>query len=195
MLTRQEYLQNPCRASALPYWKLCAGNLPEGVEVIHEKEAGKRIGDVSTAVECYFRLFHHLDTLSIDSHSEIVLQTAWKEVNVFAEIINASYPDLRVSEAQLLQLQAQACFSPEGWVVALDRQSGKPLACGIAALDRQMQEISLEWNQDAVPSFTEDQYRALCAKFSAEDFSIPDGDALSSPDQYKLSCVSVQKVK
>ena len=137
MLTRQEYLQNPCRASALPYWKLCAGNLPEGVEVIHEKEAGKRIGDVSTAVECYFRLFHHLDTLSIDSHSEIVLQTAWKEVNVFAEIINASYPDLRVSEAQLLQLQAQACFSPEGWVVALDRQSGKPLACGIAALDRQ----------------------------------------------------------
>ena len=147
MLTRQEYLQNPCRASALPYWKLCAGNLTEGVEVIHEKEAGKRIGDVSTAVECYFRLFHHLDTLSIDSHSEIVLQTAWKEVNVFAEIINASYPDLRVSEAQLLQLQAQACFSPEGWVVALDRQSGKPLACGIAALDRQMQEISLEWIQ------------------------------------------------
>ena len=60
---------------------------------------------------------------------------------------NASYPDLRVSEAQLLQLQAQACFSPEGWVVALDRQSGKPLACGIAALDRQMQEISLEWIQ------------------------------------------------
>jgi len=56
-------------------------------------------------------------------------------------------------------------------------------------------EISLEWNQDAVPYFTEDQYRALCAKFSAEDFSIPDGDALSSPDQYKLSCVSVQKVK
>ena len=195
MLTRQEYLQNPCRASALPYWKLCAGNLPEGVEVIHEKEAGKRIGDVSTAIERYFRLFHHLDTLSIDSHSEIMLQTAWKEVNVFAEIINASYPDLRVSEAQLLQLQAQACFSPEGWVVALDRQSGKPLACGIAALDRQMQEISLEWNQDAVPYFTEDQYRALCAKFSAEDFSIPDGDALSSPDQYKLSCVSVQKVK
>ena len=129
MLTRQEYLQNPCRASALPYWKLCAGNLPEGVEVIHEKEAGKRIGDVSTAIERYFRLFHHLDTLSIDSHSEIMLQTAWKEVNVFAEIINASYPDLRVSEAQLLQLQAQACFSPEGWVVALDRQSGKPLAC------------------------------------------------------------------
>ena len=71
-----------------------------------------------------------------------------------------------------------------------DFEGGKIVTRGVTD-----QEISLEWNQDAVPSFTEDQYRALCAKFSAEDFSIPDGDALSSPDQYKLSCVSVQKVK
>ena len=71
-----------------------------------------------------------------------------------------------------------------------DYEGGKIVTRGVTD-----QEISLEWNQDAVPSFTEDQYRALCAKFSAEDFSIPDGDALSSPDQYKLSCVSVQKVK
>ena len=70
-----------------------------------------------------------------------------------------------------------------------DFEGGKIVTRGVTD-----QEISLEWNQDAVPSFTEDQYRALCAKFSAEDFSIPDGDALSSPDQYKLSCVSVQKV-
>ena len=69
-----------------------------------------------------------------------------------------------------------------------DFEGGKIVTRGVAD-----QEISLEWNQDAVPYFTEDQYRALCAKFSAEDFSIPDGDALSSPDQYKLSCVSVQK--
>ena len=71
-----------------------------------------------------------------------------------------------------------------------DFEGGKVVTRGVTD-----QEISLEWNQDAVPSFTEDQYRTLCAKFSAEDFSIPDGDALSSPDQYKLSCVSVQKVK
>lgn len=71
-----------------------------------------------------------------------------------------------------------------------DFEGGKIVTRGVTN-----QEISLEWNQDAVPYFTEDQYRALCAKFSAEDFSIPDGDALSSPDQYKLSCVSVQKVK
>ena len=71
-----------------------------------------------------------------------------------------------------------------------DFEGGKIVTRGVPD-----QEISLKWNQDAVPSFTEDQYRALCAKFSAEDFSIPDGDALSSPDQYKLSCVSVQKVK
>lgn len=71
-----------------------------------------------------------------------------------------------------------------------DFEGGKIVTRGVTD-----QEISLEWNQDAVPYFTEDQYRALCAKFSAEDFSIPDGDALSSPDQYKLSCVSVQKVK
>ena len=71
-----------------------------------------------------------------------------------------------------------------------DFEGGKIVTRGVTD-----QEITLEWNQDAVPYFTEDQYRALCAKFSAEDFSIPDGDALSSPDQYKLSCVSVQKVK
>lgn len=71
-----------------------------------------------------------------------------------------------------------------------DFEGGKIVTRGVTN-----QEISLEWNQDAVPYFAEDQYRALCAKFSAEDFSIPDGDALSSPDQYKLSCVSVQKVK
>ena len=71
-----------------------------------------------------------------------------------------------------------------------DFEGGKVVTRGVTD-----QEISLEWNQDAVPSFTEDQYRTLCAKFSAEDFSIPDGDALSSPDQYKLSCVKVQKMK
>ena len=57
------------------------------------------------------------------------------------------------------------------------------------------QEITLEWNRDAVPAFTEDQYRTLCAKFSAEEFSIPDGDALSTPERYNLSCVKVQKMK
>lgn len=57
------------------------------------------------------------------------------------------------------------------------------------------QEISLEWNQDLVPSFTEDQYRALCAKFSAEDFSLPNGDALSTPERFKLTCVKIQKMK
>lgn len=57
------------------------------------------------------------------------------------------------------------------------------------------QEISLEWKQDLVPSFTEDQYRALCAKFSADDFSIPNGDALSAPERFKLTCVKVKKMK
>lgn len=71
-----------------------------------------------------------------------------------------------------------------------DFEGGKIITRGVKD-----QEISLEWNQDAVPSFTEDQYRALCAKFSAEDFSIPDGDVLSAPEKFKLSCVDVQKMK
>ena len=71
-----------------------------------------------------------------------------------------------------------------------DFEGGKAVTRGVKD-----QEISLEWNQDLIPSFTEDQYRALCAKFSTEDFSIPDGDALSMPERFELRCVSVQKMK
>ena len=100
---------------------------------------------------------------------------------------------LKVSEMKIEDAEETAQIEAENFSKPLkqkDFEGGKIVTRGVAD-----QEISLEWNQDAVPSFTEDQYRALCAKFSAEDFSIPDGDALSSPDQYKLSCVSVQKVK
>ena len=71
-----------------------------------------------------------------------------------------------------------------------DFEGGKIVTRGVTD-----QEISLEWNQDAVPSFTEISTGHSVRNSPQRTFQSPDGDALSSPDQYKLSCVSVQKVK
>ena len=68
-----------------------------------------------------------------------------------------------------------------------DFEGGKIVTRGVTD-----QEISLEWNQDAVPYFTEDQYRALCAKFSAEDFSILAGSIqieLCECTEGKITCI------
>lgn len=147
ILTRTEYLQDPCRTSAIPFWRCFDYELPAGVEVIHEEEIGKIDIDKRRQAVRYFRLFHRLDWMPSCIQSKAELLIAPRQTADFAAMINAAYADLQVSEAQLLQLQKQASFDPKGWLLAKDKQTGLPLACGIAALDRETQEISLEWIQ------------------------------------------------
>ena len=108
ILTRTEYLQNPCRTSAIPFWKCFDYELPAGVEVIHEEEIGKIDIDKRRQAVRYFRLFHRLDWMPSCIQSKAELLIAPRQTADFAAMINAAYADLQVSEAQLLQLQKQA---------------------------------------------------------------------------------------
>lgn len=68
-------------------------------------------------------------------------------------------------------------------------EGGKTVTRGVKE-----QEISMEWKQELVPSFQQEQYQALCSKVSADDFSVPKGDALTMPERFGIKYVKIQKM-
>lgn len=67
MLTREEYLADPCRVSSIPYWKAKCTRLPGSMKVVHDDTfvPGDRYED-----ETCFRLIHDLTDLTCPQHPE-----------------------------------------------------------------------------------------------------------------------------
>ena len=57
MEARKQYLENPCRAASVPYWKAVCISVPDNMKIVHDSEFDtellKRYMD-----EPYFRLQH-----------------------------------------------------------------------------------------------------------------------------------------
>ncbi len=55
MLTKEQYIADPCRASSVPYWKAKNLTIPEGMLILHQDELdGIDLGSYED--EPYFRL-------------------------------------------------------------------------------------------------------------------------------------------
>ena len=38
MITRNQYLSDPCKAASIPYWKAKSISIPDGMKILHQEE-------------------------------------------------------------------------------------------------------------------------------------------------------------
>jgi len=144
-MTKTFYLQNPCRASSLPYWKTQSVIVPDFMRIVHDTDfcAGllKQYQD-----EPYFRLLHTLESVESAQLPEY-FSLCEISIPVFSEHINRCYSDLYISADDLQAYTRHAVYDPTLWIAVFDKTTGEIAATGIAELDREIGEGILEWIQ------------------------------------------------
>lgn len=147
MLSQSEYLADPCGRSSIPYWKAKTVRIPDNMRVLHQRDMGQappgwKLNTV------YFRLRHDLRDIGVSDLPGYRMVTAGEpDAEDIAEIINRSYIDCRISRETILDYTQTPVYVPGLWVFAEDERNGERAACGLAALDRETGEMSLEWIQ------------------------------------------------
>ncbi len=139
MEARKQYLENPCRAASVPYWKAVCISVPDNIRILHDSEFNtellRRYVD-----EPYFRLQHRMMELKPVSLPEgYSLYEA--TVPDFVEHINSCYEDIGITVSELQSYLAREQYSPELWLAVRDDCNGKIAATGIAELDLEIGAI------------------------------------------------------
>ncbi len=145
MINKNDYLQNPCRASSIPYWKASKVSVPDNVTILHQEDFDKmeyaRFFD-----EPYFRLRHNLQGLSQPALPQgySLCNAALRE---FAAHINRCYDEMGITEDELQKYVVRSVYNSSLWLAVKDNLSGDIVATGIAEMDREIGEGVLEWVQ------------------------------------------------
>ena len=139
MINKEEYLQNPCMKSSLPYWK--TKNLKTNKKIVL---VDKPLDDSSN--EYFFRTIHYLTNVF-----KPVLNSNYKFENIsmkkFVNHINSCYSNIGVSLDELEEYKSHIVYDSTLWVAIVDKNSDLVVATGIAEFDKEINEGILEWVQ------------------------------------------------
>ena len=145
MITKEQYLADPCKIASIPYWKAKSISVPDSMKILHQDEYDSAQYQ-NYIDEPYFRLLHDLKGLS-----EPVLHQGYALCSVpmseYAAHINSCYDAIGVTEKELIQYLLRPVYDAALWLAVKDTQTGKIVASGIAELDREIGEGVLEWIQ------------------------------------------------
>lgn len=144
MLTKEEYLREPCRAASIPYWKAVSISVPESMRILHENDFHPELLEQYTD-EPYFRLKHDLQ--GVESAAVPRGYTLCRgSAEEFAAHIQACYGN-GMTAAQVRGFTDTDVYCPYLWIALRDDRTGRIVATGIGELDREMGEGVLEWIQ------------------------------------------------
>lgn len=151
MVSIEEYRANPCKVSSIPYWKMKSIEIPKDIVVIHHGEYMAKPGPFSKDI-LYFRLKHDLRYVE-QVHLPEIFAYRYVDANCISDleevtrIINKCYADIKVSLDQVRKWTRTAVYCSDLWVFIIDISKQRPVALGIAELDRDVPEGALEWIQ------------------------------------------------
>lgn len=146
MLSLQNYLDDSCGVTSIPYWKYKITAVPGNMKIVHEREmSSELLQDYND--EPYFRLYHDLKCVKQTTMEGVEVISAKSSADEFVRLINASYNDLSVTRKQLESLQQTPVYSPDLWILLTENETGTVLAGGIADYDQEVGELILEWIQ------------------------------------------------
>ena len=144
-LTPDQYLQDPCRAASIPYWKAKAIVIPDAMKILHQDDFDPSAYP-GYRDEPYFRLYHTLKNLPPVSLPEgFTFSQATPEE--YAAHIAGCYEHIRISADELRLCMQRPVYHPDLWLVIRDNHTAEIAASGIAELDREVGEGVLEWIQ------------------------------------------------
>lgn len=144
VISKEEYLRDPCRAASIPYWKALRIAVPENVKILHEDDFDAEILE-QYIDEPYFRLKHDLkavEPVTVPEGYSLRQGTAEE----FAAHIHQCYGN-GMTPAEVLSFTEREVYCPELWLALQDDETGRIVATGIGELDRKMGEGVLEWVQ------------------------------------------------
>lgn len=147
MISLDNYLNNPCSSSSIPYWKAKNISVPDNMKIVHER-------DFSTELlkeyedETYFRLHHSMKKLTKPEPEDYDIVTAsLEDIETIVSVINGSYTDLQVNKEQIQSYTKTLVYRPELWILIKESATGNCVGCGIADFDVEAKELILEWIQ------------------------------------------------
>lgn len=147
MVLLKDYINNPCRTLSIPYWKQKNIKVPDNIKIVHNDEynATDFVGYVD---EPYFRLYHNLQVVQRAHRDDIdIIVGAPDMLDVFVDIINASYSDLSVTKEQIESYRKTLVFCSDLWLLLKEKTTGNFIGSGIADYDEETKEMIIEWVQ------------------------------------------------
>ena len=145
-----------------------------------------------------FRLIHRhgpvAPTRLPDGFSYVDVDVA-AETEAAANLINRCYDDLHPSAETVASWTAHPVFDPHLWIWVMERDTGLPVALGIAEIDASIAEGSLEWVQ-VLPEYRRQgigkalvsellSRLAQCARFTTVGGQLDD---INNPQALYYSC-------
>ncbi|MCL2593697.1 MAG: GNAT family N-acetyltransferase [Defluviitaleaceae bacterium] len=146
-ITKGEYINNPCGASSLAFWKNKSVVLPDNIKVVHKSDFCK---STLGKTEYYFRLLHELiEITSNDLSSEFNFKLAdiENQKGLIADFIINCYNDMNVTEEIVEKWTKTEVFDSDLWVFIYEKSTNLPVAFGIAEYDAEIKEGVLDWIQ------------------------------------------------
>lgn len=140
----EEYIQDPCRASSLPFWKTELVRVPEGISILREEQYNP--AEHGGTDEPYFKLVWYPENMSRPELPDPFEATECGP-EAYAEHINSCYREEGVTAKELTERKTLPVYDPELWIAVKDRETGKTAATGIAEYDDRIGEGILEWIQ------------------------------------------------
>ena len=142
-ITKDDYLENPCRAASIPYWKAKSITIPDGMKILHRDEYDG-VDYQQYIDEPYFRLIHNLKGLA-----KPVLPQGYSlctaSLSEYAAHISSCYEEIGITEEELRSYTLRSVYDAALWLAIKDERTGNIVATGIAELDREIGEGVLEW--------------------------------------------------
>lgn len=151
MISINDYKQNPCRLSSLPYWKMKSFKIQDNITVVHDEDYDGSLHKSQTDT-LFFRLKHPLISIqdpSLNANFEFknVDTTCIDDLKGVVDIINKSYTHIQVNLDTVISWTKSAVFDEKLWVFIVDRQAQNVAALGIGERDIKVREGMLEWIQ------------------------------------------------
>lgn len=145
IISKKEYLTNPCKSSSIPYWKAKSITVPDGIKILHHSDYNEL--DYREFIdEPYFRLSHNLRMLSAPALPQ-GYSLCKASPDDFAKHINSCYDGIGITAAELQDYISRPVYDDALWLAVKDNETGEITATGIAELDREIGEGILEWIQ------------------------------------------------
>lgn len=145
MLSKEQYLKDPCRYASLPFYKLNKYKMPQHIKVIHEDDFN---GEFKS--EPFFRLIHFMKKLADvhvpEGYSLETLDLCKSEnLQALSDMISNAYDHERLPVSQMEAMIQADTFDKNLWIVV--KKDSEIVASAISEFDPSLKEGVLEWIQ------------------------------------------------
>lgn len=144
-MNKQDYLQNPTKASPLSYWKASITPVPDHLLIVNEDNYSVSLLNGYTD-EPYFKLLHKLDLIPDYKLNEIFV---FRELATedFVNHINRCYERESITIEELNAYKNRPVYDRDLWISIMDTSNQEVVASGIAEYDIDLKEGYLDWIQ------------------------------------------------